>query len=222
MRGPLPGHVFELVGLGANDGLSIADLLVNGLAIPDVNKGTEVNGGHGNHSETPERDDADQPVTSEGSSESLEDIRNDLWGTSGKTYTNGVNDVLGEQDALELDKEEIHQLRHILKHGFGSFLWDGVVAAGAEGARDSLLEDNLAYNLDGGGHCNNWSMADPLCHRSRDQLTSKRHVQKLEGPAKERQITSRKDESDDAGIRNGGRTGLFPLHKSQKFREWRS
>lgn len=48
------------------------------------------------------------------------------------TYSNGVNNILGEQNSLELNQEEVGQLGEVLEHGLVSFLGDGVVATGAE------------------------------------------------------------------------------------------
>jgi hypothetical protein len=64
-----------------------------------------------------------------------------------------VEDVLSEQDTLELDQEEVHKLLKVLEDSLDGLLGDSVVTAGAESTGDSPLEDNLASNLDGGGHC---------------------------------------------------------------------
>lgn len=74
-------------------------------------------------------------------------------GPIGETYSNGVDDILGEQDALKFDQEKVQQLRHVLEHGLGGFLGDGVVTTGAEGASNVLFEDDTARDFDGGGHC---------------------------------------------------------------------
>lgn len=71
------------------------------------------------------------------------------------TYSNGVDDVLGEENPLELNQEKVQELRQVLEHGLVGFLGDGVVTAGTEGAGDALLENDMACNLDGGGH---WSI----------------------------------------------------------------
>lgn len=131
---------------------------------------------------------------------------------AGFSYSNGVDDILGEQDALELDQEKVHQLRDVLEHGLGGFLGDGVIATRPERASDALLEDDMARDLHGGGHYGIQSVARSKGHGSHAQLTSKRHVQKLEGPAEEGQVASCENKTDDAGIGNGGRTGLFPLY----------
>lgn len=70
-----------------------------------------------------------------------------------RTYSNSVHDILGEQDALELDQEEVQELRQVLEDGLMGLLRDGVVSAGTEGAGNALLEDDVAGNLNGGGHC---------------------------------------------------------------------
>lgn len=133
-------------------------------------------------------------------------------GQPSNTYTDGVGDILGEQDALELDQEEVRELREVFKNGLVCLLGDGVVAAGTERASDTLLENDMADNLNRGGHCETKSVAHSGNYRSRDQLTSQRHVQKLEGPAEERQVASGENKADNAGVGNGGRTGLLPLY----------
>lgn len=68
------------------------------------------------------------------------------------TYSNGVNNILSEQDTLKLDQEEVEKLGEVFEHSLVGFLGDGVVATGTERAGDTLLKDRLASNLDGGSH----------------------------------------------------------------------
>lgn len=70
--GTLAGKILELVGLGADNLLKAGDLLVDDFAVADVHERSEVGNGHGDNGETPERNETDEPVASEGSSESLE------------------------------------------------------------------------------------------------------------------------------------------------------
>ena len=63
------------------------------------------------------------------------------------TYSNGVNKVLGEQNALELDQDEINELLKILQHGFDRLLGNGVVFARAERSDDALLQGELTTQL---------------------------------------------------------------------------
>lgn len=64
-----------------------------------------------------------------------------------------MEDVFGEQDALELNEEEVNQLLKILEHSFNGLLGNSVIAAGAESTGDSALENDLTGNLNGGRHC---------------------------------------------------------------------
>lgn len=73
--GVLASQVLQLVGLGADDGLEVCDLLIDDLTVADVHKRAEVGGGYGDHGESPDRNEADQPVASEGSGESLQLVR---------------------------------------------------------------------------------------------------------------------------------------------------
>jgi hypothetical protein len=63
-----------------------------------------------------------------------------------------VDDILSEQNALELNQEEVSELLDILQHGLHGLLGNGVVSAGTERASDSLLQNELAGKLNGGGH----------------------------------------------------------------------
>lgn len=64
-----------------------------------------------------------------------------------------MDDVLGEQDALELDEEEVHQLLEILQNSLNSFLGDSVVFPGAERGDKPLGEDQPSSNLKCSGDC---------------------------------------------------------------------
>lgn len=124
-----------------------------------------------------------------------------------------MNDILGEQNALELDQEEVQQLGKVLQDSLVGLLGNGVVAARAEGAGNALLENNLTSDLNESGHCKQKRISrhSSGTRGSRDQLTSQRHVQELEGPAEKGQITGGENEADDGSIGNRGRTRLFPL-----------
>lgn len=127
-----------------------------------------------------------------------------------------MEDILSEQNALEFDQEEVHKLLKVLENSLNGLLGDSVVTAGAESTGDSPLENNMAGNFDGSSHCTQLLTDHSVDRRSRDQLTSQRHVQELKGPAEERQITGGEDETDHAGVGNGGRTGLFPLYTHKR------
>lgn len=122
-----------------------------------------------------------------------------------------MDDILGEQNALELNQEEVSELFNVLQRGLRSFLGNSVVPARTERTGDALLQNELADKLDGGGHYTESLIAHPFGKWSRDQLTSQRHVQELEGPAEERQVAGGKDEADNTGVGHGGRARLLPL-----------
>ena len=89
-------------------------MLIDDFAIADVDERSKVSDSHRDRSKSPKRDEANQPVTSKGSSESLSWIRivSGQIHTNTKTllsctYSNGVGDILGEENALELDQEEV-------------------------------------------------------------------------------------------------------------------
>lgn len=51
------------------------------------------------------------------------------------SYSNGVDNILHEQDALEFEETKIKELHKVLQNCFDGFLGNGVVFAGAERAR---------------------------------------------------------------------------------------
>lgn len=63
-----------------------------------------------------------------------------------------MDNILGEQNALELNQEEVQQLGKVLQDSLMGLLGNGVVAARAERASNALLEDDLTGNLNGSGH----------------------------------------------------------------------
>jgi hypothetical protein len=73
-----------------------------------------------------------------------------------------VENILGEQNALEFNQEEVHKLLQVLEHSLNGLLGNGIVTAGAESTGDTLLEDDLAGNLNGGGHYTSLSTDHPL------------------------------------------------------------
>lgn len=51
------------------------------------------------------------------------------------SYSNGVDNILHEQNALEFEETEIKELHKVLQNCFDGFLGNGVVFAGTERAR---------------------------------------------------------------------------------------
>jgi hypothetical protein len=66
-----------------------------------------------------------------------------------ETYSSSVDDVLGKQNALELDQEKVGELFQVFQYSLDSFLRQSVVLARAERAREALVENKLASSLSG-------------------------------------------------------------------------
>jgi len=63
-----------------------------------------------------------------------------------------VDDVLNEQNALELNEEEVHELFEILQNSLNRLLRDSVVLPGTERTGESLGEDQLSSKLKRSGN----------------------------------------------------------------------
>lgn len=109
-----------------------------------------------------------------------------------RTYGNSVQNILGEQDALELNDEEIDELFNIVESSLEGFLWDGVVSARAEIAGKTLREDELPCKL-------------------RGSSDTEYNVEGFHGPAKDGEIAAGEDEEDGRGKGDGGSARMFPL-----------
>lgn len=95
--GMVASQISDLCGLRVHDLGRILELLVDDFFIAYVNQGAEVNGGDSDKRETPEREKFDQPVR-------------DYRCCKG---CNSMDQVLGEEDALELDDEKVDELLNV-------------------------------------------------------------------------------------------------------------
>jgi hypothetical protein len=68
------------------------------------------------------------------------------------TYSNGGPDILSEEDALELNDEEVDELLNITSDALEGLTGDCVVLSGAHLGGKTLAEDKVANELSGGGH----------------------------------------------------------------------
>ena len=71
-------------------------------------------------------------------------------GMRSRTYTNSSVDVLSEQDALELNDEEVDQLLQVTSHAVQSLARDGVVLLWPHLGSHALAERHPTGNLGGG------------------------------------------------------------------------
>ena len=101
------------------------------------------------------------------------------------TYQNGGGNVLGKQNTLGLNDEEVDELMNVANGSVESLLGNRVVLAGPELCREAVVHEELASRLgrDGDGE-------DHPCE--------------LEGPPEDVEVPNRENEGDNRGICNGG------------------
>lgn len=71
------------------------------------------------------------------------------------TYSKSFHQVFREQNALELNHEEVDELFDITEHIFERLAWDRQVFPWAERAHDALVDGKLAKQLSGRDNCSN-------------------------------------------------------------------
>lgn len=120
--GVVVGHILHLTCLGVDNLRSVGQVGVDELLIVDVGQRAKVGQRSSDEGQAPEWDNLDQPVGEEGS--------------GAGSY--GDCNILGEEDPLEFDDEEVDELFKIFKRGFKRLPRDGVVALGAEGRGKAL------------------------------------------------------------------------------------
>lgn len=72
-------------------------------------------------------------------------------GAPGVAYRSGNCDVLGKDDALGLDDEEVNQLVNITDQNIQGIAGNGVIATGTKLASETRVHNQFAGNL--GGDC---------------------------------------------------------------------
>lgn len=150
----LVGEFLGMVGLGVDKLLNLGNLLIDKFAIADVDQRSKVSDGCTDQGEAPDRDNLDEPVGKEGSNESLFcQLFHSLFSNFRRegTYSSSVQDVFGEQNALELNKEEVCELLQIFQNSLDSFFGQGVVFARTERTCQALVENELAGSFSSGG-----------------------------------------------------------------------
>lgn len=106
-------------------------------------------------------------------------------GSKRGSYRGGGGDVLGKQDTLGLDDDEVDELVDITKNGVKSLAGDGVVAAGTELAGKASVHDRLASDLSGDGDAED-------------------HPREPEAPSQHIQVPNREDGGDDGEVGDRG------------------
>lgn len=116
-RGMVAGEVLELISLGVSDLRGIAEVVIDELFIGHVDQGTHVDGRDCDKGQAPEWNNLDEPVGEK----------------SRDKASNGMNDILGKKNTLELNDEEVDELLDVLQRCFKSLPWNCVVLLGSEG-----------------------------------------------------------------------------------------
>jgi len=109
-------------------------------------------------------------------------------------YKNGSPDVLGEENALELNDEEVDKFRDVASQALESLVRNGVVLSGTHAGRKALAKDKLAGNFSGSG-----DTEDGECC--------------LQDIALDRDVAGEENAGDDGGEGNGGGTRVLPAEE---------
>lgn len=190
------GGLAKLLSLGVNDLLGVLKVVVDKLLVGSVDqRGGEDDGG-ADERETPVRDDLNEPVREECADADLAGGTNVspsqettcvevAWWVPGYTYSQRSPDVLGEDDALSLDDEEVNQLMNIADQDVKGLARNGVVTTRPELTGNTSVHDSLPGGLSGNGNAQD-------------------HPGELEAPSDHIQVPNREDEGDDRGIGDRG------------------
>lgn len=110
------------------------------------------------------------------------------------TYSNGGPNILGKEDALELNDEKVEELLNITSDVLQSLAGNGVVLPRTDLGGNALTENEGTNNLSSSGDAEN-------SERSLEEVTLDRNV------------AEEKDGGDNGGERNGGRARVLPAQK---------
>lgn len=113
----------------------------------------------------------------------------------GSTYNGRSRDVLGKENALSLNDEEVHKLVDVANNGIKGLLGNSVVPARANLGSETAVQQGLANNLSSKGD-------------------AQHHPGKLEAPSDDIQISHGEDEGSDGAIGDGGSTWKVLISKT--------
>lgn len=108
-----------------------------------------------------------------------------LWGLD--TYTSGSEDVLGEENPLGLNNEEVDKLVDVSHQGVDGLARDLVVLPGAELRGDAVVEEGLPKDLGG-------------------DSGAESHPAELEAPSDYVEVAGGEDKGDDGHVGDTGGT----------------
>lgn len=154
MASLLSCDVAELAGLLIDDGTSVVEVVVNELLVLEVDKRSKVDDGGEDKRNSPGWSELDEEVCEKSSGECLKmSDGSDVQTFAFVTYTNGSVDVLGKDNTLKLDDEEVDKLLGVLKRGLEGLTRDSVVLARAHLRCNTTVEDQLTSSLSSGNDC---------------------------------------------------------------------
>lgn len=115
----------------------------------------------------------------------------------GRAYDGGGEDVLGEEETLGLDDEEVDELVEIARHGVERVLGQDVVLLRADLRDEAGVEEGLADDLSQDGHAES-PPGD------------------LQGVAQEVEVSGGEDEDDDGDVGDGGDARVLPAEEARE------
>lgn len=110
------------------------------------------------------------------------------------THSNSGPDILREEDALELDNEEVNQLLKVTSNGLESLARDGVVFPGAHAGGKALAEHKLTNDLSSSGGAEDGERG-------------------LEDIALDRDVAGEENAGDNGGEGDGSRARVLPAEE---------
>lgn len=188
----MAGEVLDLDGLLVDDGRGFGEVGIDELLVGLVDQWGEEEDGGSNKRHAPEWNNLDEVVGEEGTNESLwicqmGRLSDSMW----QTYSSGDEQVLGEDDLLGLNDEEVDELVDISNQRVQCLLGNSVVLLGANLGSETGGEESLSNSFS-----QNSDTQNDVC--------------KLEAVSDDIEVSGREDEEDGCKVRNAGGAGMLP------------
>ena len=119
-----PGEVANLSALGTHDLVSVGQMLVDEFLVCYIDEGRQKDNAGSQEGDTPERHDSDKIVRNQRGGKGLCELVC-YFVPIYLPYRDGMHDVLGEENPLKLNHEEVGELFNIFERGFQNFAGDG-------------------------------------------------------------------------------------------------
>lgn len=116
------GEILDLSGLSVDDIGCVLKVVVDELLVSRVDEWAKIEHRDGDEGQAPDRSELDQPIGDEG----------------GNECRNGVSRLLGEENTLEFDNEEVDELFHVFQGCFESLSGNCIILLGSERGGQTL------------------------------------------------------------------------------------